>query len=378
MSSKKKNKKKDNSSSEESSEEKKSKTPKKNSKKDKSPKKSSTKKEKKKKDKSSESEDQVSKEEPITIKEDAIDFQKFALELSKTIDNISNRLLLLEKSEVKIVENKPVNRKLSVGSTPIFLAKNKSKMIPKEDKNIKDVIPPSNVNIVIEEQQEKESQNSWMEEFSSNLKKGDGPACTNLLVNNLDSDVSNYKSSDKDSFAFINENSLTAFDIYLEIRGKNDMNLKHKQKTVGETAFFNMVEIATAKELLQTDIFTPGLLRLVIQQLGCLETAINVGACQKDKDIGIDTFHKLFIESQGIVSRAEVKGEIKKNGTVAKIKGNKQNKPNQSDDVRYRSPRNDNQRNQNRNQNGSGQNSFTQSGNARNNFSNTANNGNNS
>ena len=145
MSSKKKNKKKDNSSSEESSEEKKSKTPKKKSKKDKSPKKSSTKKEKKKKDKSSESDDQLSKEEPVAIKEDVIDFQKFTLELSKTLDNISN----LEKSQVKVVENQPINRKLSVCSTPIFRSKNKSKMISKVDKNIKDVIAPSNLNIVI-------------------------------------------------------------------------------------------------------------------------------------------------------------------------------------------------------------------------------------
>ena len=158
------------------------------------------------------------------------------------------------------------------------------------DKNIKDLIPPSNLNIVIEKQQEKESQNSRTKEFSSNLKKGVGPAFTNLLVINLDSFVSNYKSSEKDSFAFINDNSLTAFDIYLEIRCKKNMNLKHKQKAVGETAFFNKVEISTAKEIFQTDFFTPDLLRLVIQQLGCLEKAINVGACQKDNNIGIDTF----------------------------------------------------------------------------------------
>lgn len=100
--------------------------------------------------------------------------------------------------------------------------------------------------------------------FSENLNKGDYYECTNLLINNSDNIISNLRSEDKNSFAFISEGNSEAFDRYQECKNRMLMNISHKKTMMGETSFFNMVEIATAKELLQRDVFVSGLLRLVI------------------------------------------------------------------------------------------------------------------
>lgn len=78
--------------------------------------------------------------------------------------------------------------------------------------------------------------------------------------------------------------------------------------------------------------------------------------------MGIDTLYKLFVNSNGILSRQEINNELKKNAITPKIKKNKQNSSGFNEYSRPRNQQNDNQRNHNINQSNTTQNSQIQNG----------------